>query len=219
MILRLHPLHRLLISAVTSAITYLLVRNSNMNRLQIPMVMWDIFALTLIVTSWIVILLRPTEEIRKWARKEDGSKAFVFTLVLLTSLASMVTVVLLITSKEALEASAFLYVTLALLGILLSWITVHTLFTFHYAHLFYDDDDDEKSGGDAGGLEFPEKREPDYLDFAYFAFVIGMTFQVSDVQVTDKRMRRAVLGHGLLSFALNTFVVALTINLISGLKG
>jgi uncharacterized membrane protein len=82
------------------------------------------------------------------------------------------------------------------------------------------DDDDPKSSAEIGGLEFPGKdKEPDYRDFAYFSFVIGMTFQVSDVEVTHKKMRRLVLTHGLISFALNTFVVALMINLIAGLRG
>ncbi|UAY52868.1 DUF1345 domain-containing protein [Ferruginibacter albus] len=65
---------------------------------------------------------------------------------------------------------------------------------------------------------FPNEPKPDYLNFAYFSFVIGMTFQVSDVQVSDRHIRRTVLAHGILSFALNTFVVALTINLIAGLR-
>lgn len=69
----------------------------------------------------------------------------------------------------------------------------------------------------AEGLNFPQEKQPDYIDFAYFSFVIGMTFQVSDVQINSRIIRRTALAHGLLSFALNTFVVALTINLIAGL--
>jgi uncharacterized membrane protein len=84
--------------------------------------------------------------------------------------------------------------------------------------MYYDDAPDDQSKS-AEGLEFPEEDCPDYLDFAYFSFVIGMTFQVSDVQITSRIIRKQVLLHGLLSFALNTFVVALTINLIAGLKG
>lgn len=68
-----------------------------------------------------------------------------------------------------------------------------------------------------GGLEFPNEKKPDYLDFTYFAFVIGMTFQVSDVDITSKRIRRLAWMHGVLSFAFNTIIVALTINIISGL--
>ncbi len=93
---------------------------------------------------------------------------------------------------------------------------MHTIFTFHYAHLYYDDiNKDNKKV--AEGLNFPETKEPDYIDFAYFSFVIGCTFQVSDVVITSPKMRRIVLLHGLLAFGLNTFVVALTINLVAGL--
>jgi uncharacterized membrane protein len=98
-----------------------------------------------------------------------------------------------------------------------SWIMVHSIYTFHYAHMYYND---HKiiPGQDAYGLEFPGDAKPDYIDFAYFSFVIGCTFQVSDVEISSPRIRRVVLLHGLLSFALNTFVIALTINLIAGLS-
>jgi len=220
MFLRFRPLHRVLISLLIAGITYLLIRNSGLNTLQIPMVLWDTFSFSMLITSWIVILFRPPVQIRKWARREDGSKAFVFLLVLVMSFASIISVIALISSNRVRESSPILYVTLSVLSILLSWALVHTIFTFHYAHFYYEDDDDPNSSADTGGLEFPGKdKEPDYRDFAYFSFVIGMTFQVSDVQVTHRKMRRLVLTHGLLSFALNTFVVALMINLIAGLKG
>ena len=72
---------------------------------------------------------------------------------------------------------------------ILSWFLIHTIFTLRYAHIFYGDDD-EKPEMHAGGLEFPGDKKPDYLDFAYFSFVLGMTFQVSDVQITSKQLRR-----------------------------
>ena len=96
---------------------------------------------------------------------------------------------------------------------ILSWLMVHLVFTFHYAHKYY-------SIAEVPGLDFPGKEhdEPDYLDFAYFAFVIGCTFQVSDVAITSRSIRRLALLHGLLSFVLNTFVVALTVNMLAGLN-
>jgi uncharacterized membrane protein len=97
---------------------------------------------------------------------------------------------------------------------MISWMMVHTTYAFHYAHLFYDPVEGTQA---AEGLNFPNENEPDYLDFAYFSFVIGMTFQVSDIQVTSTKIRRQSLLHGLISFGLNTFVVALTFNLIAGL--
>lgn len=94
---------------------------------------------------------------------------------------------------------------------------VHTIYIFHYAHKYYDTEVKHENKI-IGGLEFPGNEEPDYLDFAYFSFGLGCTFQVSDISVTSKKIRRIALIHGLLSFALNTFVVALTINLIAGLN-
>lgn len=96
-----------------------------------------------------------------------------------------------------------------------SWFLIHTIFAMHYAHSFYRQIDE---GGDRGdGLNFPGCDEPDFLDFAYFSFVIGMTFQVSDVAITSSRIRRISLVHALLSFLFNTVILALAINIASGL--
>jgi len=154
---------------------------------------------------------------REIARREDVSRTFFFIFIIVSSFASMFAVMILIISRKATDTGLSIYLPIAVLGMLLSWVMVHTMFAFHYAHIYYGDDKQDP-GKHAGGLEFPEEKKPDYLDFAYFSFVIGMTFQVSDVQITSHRLRRIVLLHGLLSFSLNTFVVALTINLIAGLR-
>ena len=145
--------------------------------------------------------------------------AFVFLLIVVSSFASMFTVLfLMISQKSNASSKDNLYLPVAIAAMLLSWLMVHSIYAFHYAHMYYDDDEKEP-GKDAYGLEFPGKNpKPDYLDFAYFSFVIGCTFQVSDVEISSPKIRRVVLFHGLLSFALNTFVVALTINLIAGLS-
>ena len=129
----------------------------------------------------------------------------------------MFAVMLLVLSKEQSPDKVVLAVILAVAGMMLSWVMVHTIFTFHYAHLYYFSGKDDTPDGEA--LDFPATPKPDYLDFAYFSFVIGMTFQVSDVTINSRLLRRTTLAHALLSFALNTFVVALTINLIAGLRG
>lgn len=103
-----------------------------------------------------------------------------------------------------------------ILGLLLSWVLVHTIFTLRYAHIFYANHKEDKTKH-AGGLVFPEEPHPDYIDFAYYSFTIGMTFQVSDVTVTSKDLRRLTLFHSLIAFAFNTIVVALTVNVIAGL--
>lgn len=103
-----------------------------------------------------------------------------------------------------------LHVTLAAITVASSWLLVHSVFTLRYAHLYYGDD--RKQTKHPGGLDFPHEPEPDYLDFAYFSFVIGMTSQVSDVAIGSKQMRRAALAHGVLSFLFNTIIIALTVS-------
>ena len=103
---------------------------------------------------------------------------------------------------------------IAIAGMLFSWFLIHTTFALRYAHIYYGHHE-TKPNTHAGGLEFPEDEQPDYLDFAYFSFVLGMTFQVSDVQITSKRFRKMAMFHGLISFGFNTIMIALTINLMA----
>lgn len=214
--LRMHPLQRILLSIAMSVIIFLLTRNNHLSwKLNIT-ILWDVFALSFIVTSWIVFFTRPITEIKKQANKEDGSRLFVLVSILISSFASMVTVLLLMIKKEQSPNQELLTILMSISGMVFSWVMVHTIFTFHYAHLYYYGRKDDTPEQEA--LLFPNEKSPDYLDFAYFAFVIGMTFQVSDVEISSRRIRRLALAHGMLAFALNTFVVALTINLIAGLK-
>lgn len=212
----LHPLKRIMISLGLSLMVFLSLffNHVSLSSLVFYMLLWDVFALSYIGTGWIVFFKRSVEDIRNWARIDDGSRTFVTIILLLASFASMVMVMLLMLSDEGKEG---LYLPVAITGILASWAMVHTTYSFHYANLYYDDDETDTSKH-AGGLDFPNEKRPDYLDFAYFSFVIGMTFQVSDVEIQARIIRRTVLVHGLISYLLNTFVVALTINLIAGLK-
>jgi len=181
------------------------------------MYLWNVFSLTLLIQYWIVILHRSVEKIRAFSRKEDGSLVYVFLIILLSAFSSLFTVLLLFIHKNINSFDQFLDIAAAIPSMIFSWSIIHTAFAFHYAHIYYDDSESDPNKH-AEGLEFPGEKKPDYRDFAYFSFVIGMTFQVSDVQITSKKIRRIVLLHGLLSFAINTFLVALTINLIAGFK-
>ena len=214
--LRMHPLQRVLLSLGIALIVFLLTRTSRLNTLLMVTLLWDVFALSFIVCSWAVFFTRPVEDIIKQANKEDGSKLFIMISILVSSFASMFTVLLLVISKDQPADSVLISIILAISGMMVSWIMVHTIFTFHYAHMFYFKAKDDTP--DCEGLDFPGEKKPDYLDFAYFSFVIGMTFQVSDVEISSRIIRRTALSHALLAFTLNTFVVALTINLIAGLK-
>ncbi len=213
---RMHLRHRVGISIAAALIAFLLLSRSHLDRLIISMIIWNSFALFFILTSWIVFFTRSTKQMRHRARLEDGSRVFVFTLVIISSFACMFAVLLLILSKEE-TTPGIIYVPVAIISMIFSWIVVHTTFCFHYTHLYYSDNP-ENSQTHAGGFDFPNENRPDFLDFAYFSFIIGMTFQVSDVSITSRRLRRLTLLHSLLSFCLNTFVVALVVNLIAGLK-
>lgn len=215
LVLRMSPVHRVLISLAPAIIAFFALQGIGLSLLVLIILLWDIFALFYLATSWLIIFQRSIEEIRKLARMDDGSSLFASFIVIIASFASMVTVLLLILSRDA--GNAVVYVPVAICGILSSWAIVHTTFTTHYAHLYYDDEEQDNTRH-AAGLNFPKEKRPDYVDFAYFSFVIGMTFQVSDVEVESRVIRRTALVHGLLSFALNTFIVALTINLVAGLK-
>ena len=110
-----------------------------------------------------------------------------------------------------------LVIILVAVTLFLSWLVTHVTFAFRYAHEFYACD---LGGPDVDrGLEFPGEREPDYLDFLYFSLVLGMTFQVSDVQITSRKFRRVAMLHGLLGFLFNTIIVAFTVNIAAGLMG
>ena len=108
-----------------------------------------------------------------------------------------------------------LHLLLVAITLFVSWLMTHTTFAFRYAHEFYQID--PGGSGISGGLEFPGEKRPDYLDFMYFALVLGMTFQVSDVQITARKFRRLAAAHGLLGFLYNAIIVALTVNLAAGL--
>lgn len=215
-ILHMHPLQRILLSLCLSLLVFFFIRSSKLNGVLIATIIWEAFAASFITTSWIIFFKLPVAEIEKRANKEDGSRLFVLLSILVSSFASMVIVLLLMISKNILPGNEALSVIITVMGMMLSWVLVHSIFTFHYAHMYYFKENDDATVGKP--LDFPGKEKPDYLDFAYFAFVIGMTFQVSDVEIPSRTIRRTVLAHSLLSFALNTFVVALTINLIAGLR-
>ena len=153
-------------------IAYLLTRSYNWNWKLTATFVYNVFAITFLVTSWIVLFTRPVPEIIKQANKDDGSKVFVMASLLLTSAASLLTVLFLVISGN--QNNNIFIILLAIIGMLVSWAIVHTIFTFHYAHLYYQKEKDVTPIKEA--LNFPNERKPDYLDFAYFSFVIRNDF-------------------------------------------
>jgi uncharacterized membrane protein len=216
-IIRMHLSHRIAISLGFALFVFLFIFKSSLDHLVIAMIIWNAFAFTFIVTSCLVFFNRTAIQMRARARQEDGNRIFVFMVILISCFASLFAVLLLVLSKDVGGTPKIVYVPVAVTSMLFSWIMVHITFCFHYAHLYYDDAVDD-SEINAGGLDFPGEKRPDYMDFVYFSFAIGTAFQVPDVNITSRIIRRVALLHGLLAFGLNTFVVALTINLIAGLK-
>jgi len=208
---QLRAIHRALLSLTIGVGTFFIIPSQESPLVEY-LYAWLAFCTSYITISWITFYTMPIGQIIKLATREDGSRLFVSFFILLASFACLYAVLLIIISPSGNTALDRSTIIIAVFGMLTSWVLVHTIYTFHYAHLYY-----EKKGKSGTGLAFPGDEQPDYLDFAYFSFVMGCTFQVSDVQVTSRRIRHVTLFHGLLSFALNTFVVALTINIIAGL--
>jgi uncharacterized membrane protein len=179
---------------------------------------WDTFAFCVLTLAWLTILTTPVHKLRTRAKQQDVGRLVIFVFVVGAACAALFAVGFLISDNKAeLRGHVSVHLLLALGAVALSWLIVHTVFGLRYAHAYYGDSDEPSAQGTAGGLEFPHERTPDYFDFAYFSFVVGMTCQTSDVQIVSRRMRRLTLVHSILSFGFNTVILALLINTISGL--
>jgi uncharacterized membrane protein len=168
----------------------------------------DAFYGIFLVLCLLMIAGQTAKDLRARAKSEDEG----IVIVMLISIATMgffcAAVFEALANRHALNLPALV---MAVVGALLGWFVLHTVMAFHYANLHYFDDPRSKND-DVGDLDFPGRRSPCAWDFLYFSFVIGMTCQVSDVQVKTTEMRRAVLGHGVLSFFFNTVFIAMAVN-------
>lgn len=216
-IVRLDARHRVAISMFAAAGVYFLLQR-HVRFWTASIAAWDAFGATVLILAWIAILFTPPSDLRQRAREQDLSRTLIFVFAVAAACCSLFAVgFLLHENKAQQQPHVILHLVLALLAVITAWSLTHTVFGLRYAHKFYGDNDKPNGDEHAGGLDFPGERLPDYMDFAYFAFVIGMTFQVSDVQVTSREMRQLVLVHGALSFAFNTVILALAINTASSL--
>ena len=153
---------------------------------------------------------------RERAQAQDEPSMVLFLVLLLATIACVVAIAVLIQQSRDLSGlQRALYIGLSVVALAASWLFIQTIFTFHYAHRYYQEEKQKEPDGP--GLVFPGGQDPDYFDFLYYAHVVGMTSQVSDVQVTSREMRRLTLLHGLLSFGFNLLIVALSINVVAGL--
>jgi uncharacterized membrane protein len=177
---------------------------------------WDVGASVLLGLVWLIIAGADCAETRRRASAEDPGRTLVWGFVLVGSTFSLLaTTVLLHQAKEVAPIRAEIFVAMCIWAVACAWALTHSAFALRYARLYYREDD----GTGVGGLGFPGDQPPDDLDFAYFAFTLGMCFQTSDVTVIDRAIRRTVLMHGVLSFIYNTAILALALNLVFGRLG
>ena len=165
-------------------------------------------AAVFVAWMWTTIWPMSAADTRRHACREDAGQATSDAVVLVAAVASLGAVALLLSGSQA-SGSKDVVAALGVSSVALAWATAHTVFTARYARLYY--------VNSFGGVDFNEDSDPRYRDFAYLAFTVGMTFQVSDTDITRQRFRDTVLRHMLLSYLLGAVVIATTINLIAGL--
>lgn len=183
----------------------------------------DTFYFLYLVSTSVAMYRSSAEDARRWALAQDagstrtrlvrvvkGSRSFsggagLFTIVLVSFMGLLFALLLLPESYEL--GSELIRITLCVFGVITAWMLLHTSFALYYTHLYY-------SQQTPGGLAFPGESEPNPMDFAYFAFTVGISFAASDVAVTDRKVRRITLFHGILAFFYNTAILALVINIV-----
>jgi uncharacterized membrane protein len=177
------------------------------------LVAWDFGVGLYLVLAFRMIARSGVREIHRQYLAQDEGGFAILVLTIVSACASVGAVFAWLEIATKAETFALPGLAFLLLTIMLSWAFIHTMFALHYAHEFYGEDE-----GSAGGLAFPGgDSTPDYWDFVYFAFVVGMTSQVSDVAITSREIRRTVTAHGIVSFVFNVALLALTINIASGM--
>ncbi|MEV1288603.1 DUF1345 domain-containing protein [Micromonospora sp. NPDC049679] len=175
-----------------------------------PLIGWDVTAAMYLAGAWLTIARLDSAATARLAVRQDPNRALADALLLIACLASLLAVGVVVGSAESGPGiDKTLHVALGVVSVLLSWMVVHTVFTTRYARLYYT--------GPDGGIDFHQRNPPCYADFAYVAFTVGITFQVSDTDLSTREMRGAVLRHSLVSYMFGAVIIAGTINLIAGL--
>ena len=174
---------------------------------------WDAGGIAMLFLAWTIIANSDAAKTKARAGAEDPGRRTVYFLVTLTSFVTLFGATFVSRHVKSVGAAgeSTLLAGLCLTAVGVAWGLTHTSFTLRYAHLYYREDDEG-----IGGITFAGDEPPSYFDFAYFAFTIGMCFQVSDTTVTSCQIRRAVLSHAILSFAYTTVILAFVLNLVFG---
>lgn len=171
---------------------------------------WAVAAGSLVGSVWLMVGNWDADQTRAYATREDSSRVSTHLTLLGASVASLVGVGFdLVKARELSGNGRILLTSVGVATVALSWAVVHTVFALRYAHEYYTDP--------IGGIDFKNKAAPDYQDFAYVAFTVGMTFQVSDTDVQARVIRRTILRHALLSYLFGAVILAVTINVVASL--
>ncbi|MBW0015707.1 DUF1345 domain-containing protein [Mycobacterium sp.] len=198
---------RILIAVVIGVAAALAVGNTAGWRF--ALIGWVVTAGMYVVWTRLLLGGMDADQTRAYVTREDPTRWVADTVVVSASLASLVGIGYVVAAGSRSGAPALVAALLGILTVGASWFAVHTLFTVHYARLYYSDE--------PGGINFHDPEPPRFRDFAYVAFTVGMTFQVSDTEIGLTSIRATVLRHALLSYLLGAVVVAVTVNLIAGL--
>jgi uncharacterized membrane protein len=201
---------RLLVGSVTGVVAAVVAGVAGAPWAAALSVGWCGLALVILVWIWATVGPKDAEATAALARSEDFSRATADLVLVGASVASLIAVgMTLVLAGQAHDGRKIALITLTILTVSLAWALVHTVYAVRYGDLYY--------GDPVGGIDFNEDDKPDYLDFAYLALTIGMTFQVSDTNLQTKAIRRAAIRHALLSYVFGTVIVAITINIVAGL--
>jgi uncharacterized membrane protein len=202
---------RLFASLVVMLVAYPLAPHTWLARTRL-LCAWDLGVVVYLVLTAILFCSEHLDQIAANAERQQEGEWTIFGITVAVVAASFVAIFGEFGDVKDMHAAVKdAHIALIALTLFASWIMLHATFCYRYAHEFY-----TVSGPGPAfdrGLDFPDEKNPDYLDFTYFAIVLGMTFQVSDVQITSRKFRRLAALHGLLSFLFNTVIVALTVNI------
>jgi len=196
---------RLGVSTVAAVVLYFVLRRFFVAPLA-GVLAWDGFVLFFLLATYRVIVDRSIDSMRRRAAELDARTSVIMVLVIVAAFVSLYGIS---SNLDVLPGHPLSRVLLAGLTVVGSWSLIHTVYAVHYAHLYYSPPE--------GGLIFPGSGEPHYVDFLYYSFVVGMTCQVSDVQISDTGLRRLTLIHGVLSFFFNTVILVLAVGVGAGL--
>jgi uncharacterized membrane protein len=199
---------RRLLASIVAGVVLFVVLPSHLRLVTRGLMAWDLTALIYVVFGFLMISRSTVETCHRRAALYDESDWVIVSLVVASAAASFVAIFAELAVVKTASGPPVLSLTVTGLTVILSWTFTHLIFTLHYANLYYMPHKD----GHPEGLEFPGKRPPDYRDFIYYAFVIGCAAQTGDINTVSHPMRRITLIHGIISFAFNTAILALMVN-------